>query len=575
MTRMTAVIIQAWGIMSSILIISYLLAVMTVPVVSAFSSTKTMKFERQRRSSFLLKRRGDSGCFLRSVMGSGVEDGKSTAVVEKEKEDAATLLETICLMRVKELKMELTKRKISTSDVFDKEELVKRLFDSRLESPATIIEQQTDNDNNHDTNNDIIRGDISFTSIETGRTIPGTSLNSGETIRIDAEGTPYPTITIHVLDNDEGGRGGRKEFDLTLLLDTACSGFVLRPSSVQKYNMKSSTSSSSTMIGAGGTAGSTTGLDLTQINSFTILGDTKSNIITYNNNGRQQPFPVAVQDIGALPTSLDGIIGLSFMNQFACTEIDIDNSKITFYKKETSPPIPSHHEIIAEGNLSPTRLGIWTVDTMIDGRGPIKMLVDTGATSTFINWKGVVDGLSLSRNSFLVKELQQRTGAMGSDNIAMDLTHRIDVENNINFVNRDIRGGTGRGGGRGQQQYDGICSSATTSSQQQQSALLSIDIGDIAILDSPQLSSDRVVGILGMDFFLQCSMMRMNFNGVFPKITLFKNNNNNNNKTKNDSATAAATPPPPPATVATTTTETVVATKEKETTTKKRKKRPD
>lgn len=556
---MTArIIVKAWG-MSSLLIISYLLAVTTVSVVSAFSSTKTMKFERHR-PSFLLKRR-DSGCLLSSTMGSDDD-----------------LLETIRSMRVKELKMELTERKISISDVFDKEELVKRLFESRLASPTTIIQQHNDNDDNRD----IIRADISFASVETGRSIPGTSLNSGETIRIDAKGTPYPTITIHVLDNDQGGGKG---FDLTLLLDTACSGFVLRPSTVQKYNMNSYSSSASTMIGAGGTAGSIAG-GLTQINSFTISGDTKSNVITYNYNGRQQPFPVAVQDIGALPTSLDGIIGLSFMNQFACTEIDIDNSKVTFYKKEPPPPIPKQnddssslhhpHDIIAEGNLSPTRLGIWTVDTMVDGRGPIKMLVDTGATSTFINWKGIEKGLDLSRNSFLVKELNQRTGAMGSDNIAMDLTHRIDVENNINFVNRDRRG-------EGGQQYDGLCSSTSmTTQQQQQSSLLSIDICDIAILDSPQLSSDRVVGILGMDFFLKCSMIRMNFNGVFPKITLFKknNNNSNNNKTNN----TPTTPTPTSAeeeddeeeeTATTTDTDTVVATKEKENTTKKRKKRPD
>lgn len=571
---MTAIIIvKAWG-MSSLLIISYLLAVTTVPVVSAFSSTKTMKFERHR-PSFLLKRR-DSGCFLSSTLGSGVEDGESSVIEGAAATANDDLLETIRSMRVKELKMELTERKISTSDVFDKEELVKRLFDSRLASPTTIIQQQNDND---DDNRDIIRADISFASIETGRSIPGTSLNSGETIRIDAKGTPYPTITIHVLDNDQGGGKG---FDLTLLLDTACSGFVLRPSTVQKYNMNSYTSSSSTMIGAGGTAGSIAG-GLTQINSFIISGDTKSNVITYNYNGRQQPFPVAVQDIGALPTSLDGIIGLSFMNQFACTEIDIENSKVTFYKKEPPSHIPKqnddsssslhhHHDIIAEGNLSPTRLGIWTVDTMVDGRGPIKMLVDTGATSTFINWKGVEKGLDLSRNSFLVKELNQRTGAMGSDNIAMDLTHRIDVENNINFVNRDRRG-------EGGQQYDGLCSSTSMTTQRQQSSLLSIDICDIAILDSPQLSSDRVVGILGMDFFLKCSMIRMNFNGVFPKITLFKKNinNSNNNKTNNN----PTTPTPTSAEekdeeeTATDTDTDTVAIKEKENTTKKRKKRPD
>jgi len=432
--------------------------------LSAFTTTTTVIFDRPLTP---LRR----CCSGKSVNHS---HGHSMIVKGKEEEGTTTtttttttasnnedLLETIRSMRVKELKKELTKRKISTSDVFDKEELVKRLFDSRVASASTIIQNQQQLDYDYDgTNNDIIRGDISFTSIETGRSISGTELNSGESIRIKAEGTPYPTINIHVLDNNhnnniQSGGGGSEGFDLSLLFDTACSGFVLRPSIIQKYNMLAMSSSSSTMIGAAGTTNPITA-GLSQINSFTIIGDRKKNVI--NNNGR--PLPVAVQDIDALPTSLDGIIGLSFINQFACTEIDISNSKVAFYKKESSPPLPpriklsdvdgveddsspasSLLEIVAEGNLSPTRLGIWTVDTMIDGRGPVKMLVDTGATSTFINWKGIEEGLGLSRNSFLVKELQQETGAIGSDNIAMRLTHRINVEHSINFINNS-------GGGR-------------------------------------------------------------------------------------------------------------------------------
>lgn len=46
------------------------------------------------------------------------------------------------------------------------------------------------------------------------------------------------------------------------------------------------------------------------------------------------PLPAAVQDIGALPSTLDGIIGLSFVNQFACVEMDFKGGFVTLYTKE-------------------------------------------------------------------------------------------------------------------------------------------------------------------------------------------------------------------------------------------------
>jgi len=175
-------------------------------------------------------------------------------------------------------------------------------------------------------------------------------------------------------------------------------------------------------------------------------------------------------------------------------------------------------QIVAEGELSPTRLGIWTVDTFLDGRGPIKMLVDTGATSTFLSWKGLHQlGLSSRDNdsgSSLVKELTQQTGAMGADNIAMSLTHRLEVKHSVNFGRRKRRG-----------KYDGVPIGNNNHNNhhkesKQQPCVLSIDIGDIAILET-QLAADNVAGIMGMDVFSQCSVMRMTFTGPIPRITLF------------------------------------------------------
>ena len=65
-----------------------------------------------------------------------------------------------------------------------------------------------------------------------------------------------------------------------------------------------------TTTGAGGTAG---GTGLTQIDKFKFGGDT------------YDPLPTAVQDIGALPSTLEGIIGLSFLSQFACVEMNFQN----------------------------------------------------------------------------------------------------------------------------------------------------------------------------------------------------------------------------------------------------------
>jgi predicted aspartyl protease len=243
-------------------------------------------------------------------------------------------------MRVKDIKAELTEMRISTADVFEKEELVKRLYDALQASPAPSKSPSN-----------YIEGDLYFTSMETGRSIP--ALNR-ENIRIEGVGEPYPTIQIRV----------EERFDLTLLLDTACSGFVLRPSMVPRYNLETF-DTRATMTGA---AGSVAFAGLAQVGCFTFAGQ------------KFGTMPAAIQEIGALPASLDGIIGLSFLQQFACTELDVGQGKVRLYKTERQPAIPTGLVVVAEGPMSRTNLGIFTVDVSLDGRGPIKMLVDTGAT---------------------------------------------------------------------------------------------------------------------------------------------------------------------------------------------------
>ena len=76
------------------------------------------------------------------------------------------------------------------------------------------------------------------------------------------------TIQIEVVQD------GSSSFPLSLLRDTACSGFVLRPSVVQKYNLRE-LDTPITMTGAGGTSG---GTGLTQIDKF-VFGDETFSVI--------------------------------------------------------------------------------------------------------------------------------------------------------------------------------------------------------------------------------------------------------------------------------------------------------
>ena len=71
------------------------------------------------------------------------------------------------------------------------------------------------------------------------------------------------------------------------------------------------------------------------------------------------------------------------------------------------------------------QLGLHAVYVHLGGRGPVKMLVDSCASFSALNWNGI-DKLGISRDdeSFL-KRLSNPMGAMGSDSNVAQLTHRI------------------------------------------------------------------------------------------------------------------------------------------------------
>jgi hypothetical protein len=264
------------------------------------------------------------------------------------------------------------------------------------------------------------------------------------------------------------------------------------------------------MTGAGGTAQNT---GLTQLSSFSLEEGSATNARELNDKKKNRfgPLPAAVQDIDVLPRQLDGIIGLSFLSQFAGIELDFAQGHVSLFRHQ----MPSIEErsnrsqiVVAQGDLTLVgSLGIYTVATKLGGRGPVSLLVDSGAGHTLLNWKGVAD-LGLSRQSPPVTPLDPRMmmGAMGSDNAVMQFTHRLHVSSLLNFDD----GSNNKN--NNSQVLPGL------SLQGDERRRLPIDIGNIPILDA--LQSQGVGGLLGVDVMMRCAAVQMTFRSPKQRITL-------------------------------------------------------
>merc|ERR1712218_282990 len=142
-------------------------------------------------------------------------------------------------------------------------------------------------------------------------------------------------------------------------------------------------------------------------------------------------FMVVSQDIGSLPGVLDGIIGLSFLERYHSVSFDFVSGELVLHTTRatgttrsnngsviTEYDNPMMYDILAETNISRSRLGIYIASTTLDGRGPVKMIVDTGAASTFLNWEGVSD-MNMGKDHPLVSYNTEAIGVMGADNNAL------------------------------------------------------------------------------------------------------------------------------------------------------------
>ncbi len=443
----------------------------------------------------------------------------------KDDDDSGTtqqLLESLRSLRVKEIKSELDARGISTRDAFEKEELVQRLYmakvsasdgnNSTMKKKKKKKRRQYDGDNDginetieNDTITDDIKHDVSampqstqdnifipfqYFSLEASKSVA--AANSQDIYIRPSEGK-YAAIKVTFQQTQSSSSAS-----LNLLVDTACSGLVISPNSVQRVNrecpgMFQMQSVGATMTTAGGSQGA--GVAKWDTSTNMIVGG----VVVSPANGSMSNL-AAVQDIGALPSGLDGIIGLSFLNQFTTVDFDFANGRLCLYKKDEDPALPSNKgqlSIVAQGRLALTRLGIYTTQTSLGGRGPVSMLVDTGAASTFLNWNGVSQ-LNLSRESPLVNPIAASIGAMGADNMALQLTHRFVLKRwNLSTENSYSPAGLPC--------LDGV----------------NIDIGELPVLE--QLKGDGVGGILGADLLMMCDVVRFSgMNAGSPTITLWK-----------------------------------------------------
>jgi len=397
-----------------------------------------------------------------------------------DEETKEILYKSLSALRVKELKSQCVARSIDISGVFEKEELVRLLIMDKKAGHQNNEQPSPSNNNNYDNINSS-KKDTYITVLamysldyDTRRTIYAENTREDVFIR-PTEGI-LPSMTLELV-----GHGNRK---LNLLVDTACTAVVLRPDVAKEIGLPIY-NSSSTLTAAGGT---NMGGGLTQLDRFRIEG--------YGNDTLFGPLPAAVQGIGALPSQIEGIIGLSFLQQFACVDFVFKTNKLLLHKYDNNPALlgdDDDFQFAGFCDLMPVKMQIWTAYVYLDGRGPVKMIVDTGAASTILNWKGV-KAMGLSKYSDIIVKSNTPMGAMGADNVALELTHRIVITEGFSVDSNE-----------------GISLSADDS--------VNVEIGELPVLTA--LETEGIGGLLGADLLGKCGAVRFNW-GAQNTLTLFR-----------------------------------------------------
>jgi len=436
------------------------------------------------------------------------------------------LLESLRSMRVKEIKVELESLNVSTQNALEKEELVQRLYKARIGLNSSVgannndesekgkkkkkrrryddddmigqtksVDETESNGNSNPSNTAPTNGNgwtITTPFIYYGLDPRSVAAQNSEEIYIRPSPGKYAAIKVQLT------KGQSKSIELTLLVDTACSGLVLSPNAVTRANQQCP--GIIEMVSNGGAtmtmAGSSQGAAIAKWDSYTKM---KVGGVEVNLNSNL----AACQDIGALPAGLDGILGLSFLDQFACVDFDFVNDELRLDRTDPNPLISNGKDVVAQGPLSLSKLRIYSADVTLDGRGPVRLLVDTGAASSFLNWKGVSD-MRLSSSSPQIEPIREQIGAMGADNLALELTHRFKLKRRWNTVAENNAVGD-------------FCPGIGLRDDE----FFDIDIADLPVLET--LKGDGVGGILGADLFMMCDVVRFcRLNGRSPTMILMK-----------------------------------------------------
>ncbi|KAL7546348.1 hypothetical protein ACHAWF_009683 [Thalassiosira exigua] len=443
----------------------------------------------------------------------------------------AEALEALRSMRARELKSELEALGVSTRDALEKEELVRRLFRARtqgtgrgggvgVDGPTATATKKKKKKKRRQQDDEFDDDVGALEDFSTGASDGNLDRNAGAAA---ADGgawsivAPFvyrdlePSASVAARNADDvyirpsPGKFAGVEVELrqgddetvrwTLLVDTACSGLVLSPAAVARANARHPGTIRTSDGGATMTmAGSAQGASVARWDSSAklIVGGVE---LDHAN-------AAACQDVGALPEGLDGILGLSFLDRFACVDFDFARGELRLSKTDSDPPMPESGSVVAQGPLSMTKLRIYASDVTLDGR-PVKLLVDTGAASSFLNWKGVSD-MRLSKDSPQIEPIRDAIGAMGADNVALRLTHRFVLRRRWNLTAEDNAIGDFC---PGVELRDGETSN--------------VDIGDLPVLET--LRGDGVGGILGADLLMRCDVVRFRgLNGPSPRMILMK-----------------------------------------------------
>ncbi|KAL7566285.1 hypothetical protein ACA910_013614 [Epithemia clementina (nom. ined.)] len=395
---------------------------------------------------------------------------------------------------IRELKSELSQIGIPCDDVFEKEELVRRLSTARLSNvekvpvstSSTAANNNIEPDKRRTSASNVVATPLRLISLRGNEEVSVSTSEPGE-LKFRPTDQPFATIELEV----SGSNSNNGKYSLNLMVDTACSGVVLKSSSVRKHQMPLM----QTPVTSTGASGEAQNVGLAEIPNFVVGG---------KSFGR---LPAAVQDLQVIPDSIDGIIGLSFLSQFDTIEFDYRSEELRLYKENEALPELENLCVVASGDLKMLgSLGIYVTDVYVGQRGPVSMIVDTGGSNTFLSWKGVSD-LGLSRDSKGVYRItDQVTGAMGNTGQAFALTHRMYVSSQLQLVGRSSQSPS-----KPNSLLPGLDLSGINR--------LGIDIGDIPLLQS--LASQNVGGILGLDVFTRCAAVCLKLKGQRKTLTLF------------------------------------------------------